>query len=129
MGKSGGTGATGYAVVNATGGITRIVVTNRGQGYTSAPTVVIEAAAGTSGTGGSATAALANDVVASVSVGAAGTAYRSLLALAVDDLGQAVSSPILLGAGGERLAESDSAVWMERPLSGPLPYADLGLLS
>lgn len=120
----GGSGAAGYAITSG-GAITKIVVTNRGTGYTSAPTVTITSA---DGTGASATAVLTDDEVTSVTVNAGGSDYRVKLVNCVDDQGNDVTTPVLLAADGSRLDDASAAVWIERPLSGPLPYADLGLL-
>lgn len=126
----GGSGAAGYAVANASGGVSRVVVTDRGRGYTSAPTVTFTKNPTSSpGSGATATANVnSSGVVSSVTVNAAGSAYRAQFVRAVDDEGEPVTSPVLLAIDGSRLTSSDDAVWLTRPLSGPLPYANLGLL-
>lgn len=126
----GGSGAHGYAVTNSSGGISKVIVTNRGSGYTTAPSVAFTKKPSSSpGSGAIATASInSNGVVTGVSVGTAGSAYRSTLLRAVDDVGEPMTTPVLLAADGTRLENADEAVWCTRPLSGPLPYANLGLL-
>lgn len=121
----GGAGAAGYAITSSGGAVTKVVLTARGRGYTSAPTVTI-----TGGSGATATAAInSQGEVASVSVGAGGTGYRSRLVRAVDDNKEPLTRPVLLAADGTRLRDSESAVFIERPKKQfALPYTALGLL-
>lgn len=120
-----GEGAAGYAITNSDGEVTKVVVTNGGRGYSAAPTVTIDSA---DGSGASATAVLAEDRVDSVTVDNAGSDYRSKLVNIVDDNKQQITTPALLAADGSRLKDTNQAVWIERPLSGALPYSVLGLL-
>lgn len=123
-----GNTATGYAVANAGGAITGIAVTNRGSGYSIAPTVTITSDTG--GSGATATATLdSNGGVASVSVGAGGSGYKSKIVRAVDDNKDPITQPLLLAADGSRLANSGSAVFLERPrYSFYLPFSALGFV-
>lgn len=75
---SGGTQARAIAVMSSTGTISSIRITNPGSGYTSAPTVTVEAAidGGTSSTGWTAT--LTDGKVTAISGGSAGD-YRPTL--------------------------------------------------
>ena len=50
FGGGGGTGAAGYIVVNAAGNVTKAVLTNRGTGYTSAPTAATATSHGSGNT-------------------------------------------------------------------------------
>lgn len=121
-------GATAYAVTNSSGAITKIVVTNRGRGYFTPPTVTIT---GDGGSGASATAAVnASGEVTSVTVSSGGTGYKSKLIRAVDENKQPVTQPVLLKANGEREPDAGAAVFCERPKKlFSLPYTALGLLS
>jgi autotransporter-associated beta strand protein len=65
-----GTGATGYAVLTASGNLSGIVVTNPGTGYTSAPTVVLT---GGGGSGWSGTAATATNASGGMTFQGSGT--------------------------------------------------------
>lgn len=123
----GGSGKTafGYPIVSG-GAVTAIAVTCAGSGYASAPTVTITDA---TGTGATATATLSSGRVASVSVGAGGSDYKTKLIEAVDGDGAPVKSPILLKADGSREDNANAAVWLERPKKTyTLPYAALGLV-
>lgn len=71
----GGTGATGFAVVTASGVISGITLTSGGAGYTAAPTVTIST--GSAGSGATATATIANGVVNTVTITAGGSGYVS----------------------------------------------------
>lgn len=124
----GGSGAAGYAVTNSSNVITAIVVTNRGRGYTSAPTVSITSTTG--GASGAATAVLnSRGEVVSVTVTNGGTGYKSRLVRALDDNKQPVSQPILLNAQGAREKNGFNAVWIERPKKTYIKsYNALGLL-
>lgn len=75
---TGGTQARAIAVMSSTGTISSIIITNPGSGYTSAPTVTIQAAinGGTSSTGWTAT--LTDGKVTAISGGSAGD-YRPTL--------------------------------------------------
>ena len=120
--------AYAYPVVNSSGVITSIVVSSRGSGYASAPSVTINAN-GTGGTGASATATVnSNGQVTGIAVGAGGTGYYSKLVHAVDDDKQPVSKPVLLKADGTRETNAENAVWIEEPDREPLPYSVLGLV-
>lgn len=121
--SGGGSGAAGYAVVSG-GVITKIVVTNRGKDYTSAPTVTITG----DGTSAAATAVLQGDSVISVTVTNGGTGYTSKLVRAVDDNKEPVTTPVLLKANGEYEPDSSAATFIERPRKQyALPYSVLGL--
>lgn len=126
----GGTGAAGYAIA-ASGAVTNVVITSRGRGYTSAPTVSFSSDTG--GTGASGTAVLGTgqyaDEVVSVTVGGGGSGYRSGIARAVDANKEPVTKPVLLSADGSLLKNTDSAFWIERPTKQYwLNYTSLGLL-
>lgn len=124
----GGTGAAAYAVANSDGEITNIVLTARGRGYTSAPTVAITSTTG--GSGATATATRnARGEVASVAVTAAGSGYKSRIVRATDGNGQEVVKPVLLKANGFKEENAANAFWVERPKkSYYLPYFSLGML-
>ena len=128
----GGSGAAGYAITGTiTGEVTAVVLTNRGRGYTSAPSVTIAVTDGGTGSGATATATINTDtgVVSSVSVTAGGTNYRSRLVPALDGNKERVTKPVLLKADGTREYDASSAVFLERPKkSYSLPYSVLGLL-
>ena len=120
-----GNTAAGYAITSSGGAVTAIAVTNPGSGYASAPAVTITSDTG--GTGATATATLVGDRVSGVSVGAGGSSYKSKIIRAVDDNKQPVNKPVLLAANGERLDNSDSAFFIERPrYPYALPFALLG---
>jgi hypothetical protein len=124
----GGSGAAGYAIVSSGGAVTNVVVTNKGIGYTSAPTVTITSSTGT-GSGAAATATVTDGQVASVSVGTGGSNYKSVLLPALDGNKDRVTKPVLLKANGTREYNAASAVFIERPKkSYSLPYSVLGLL-
>lgn len=78
---SGGVTATGYATLDENGAVNGIVITHGGTGYTGTPTVTFASgsAAGTAvmrpGSGATATATVAGNVVTGVSVTVAGTGY------------------------------------------------------
>jgi len=127
----GGSGAAGYAVANSSGVITKIVVTNPGSGYTSAPTVSLTAAVG-SGFAGTAVLGTGDreETVASVTIGTAGTGYKPRLVKIVDDNKEPVSNPVMLSRSGVREKDASAAVWIERPkFTYSLPYEALGLLT
>jgi hypothetical protein len=126
----GGTGAAGYAISNSSGVITKIVVTNRGRDYTSAPTITISVTTGATGSGGTATCTIADGRVdTSVTVTNGGTNYKSRLVPAVDGNGERVTKPVLLKLDGTREEDASAATWLERPKkSYSLPYSVLGLL-
>ena len=120
----GGYGAQGYALTNTSGAVTKVVVTDQGAGYTSAPSVTI-----TGGTGATATAVIDDDFVDSVTVSAGGSGYRSRLIHTIDHDGKPMTKPVLLSATGEREYDSQSAVWLVRPSKQfQLSYNALGLL-
>lgn len=122
-----GNTAAGYAITNGSGVVTAIAVTNPGSGYTAAPTVTITSSTG--GSGASATAVLDGERVASVTIGAGGTSYKSKIKRAVDDNKEPFSKPVLLAADGTRLDDSDSAVFLERPrYPYALPFSLLGFI-
>lgn len=125
-GGGGGTGAAGYAV--ATGGaISEVVVTNRGRGYTSSPSVGFTSDTG--GSGASASASVAGGEVTGVTVSAGGTGYKSGIDRAVDKNKEPVTKPVLLKINGEQEPDASNAVWLERPKKAyTLPYSALGLL-
>lgn len=125
-----GTGAAGYASTNPAGEIVTITMTNRGRGYTSAPTIAITTTAGATGTGATATCTIdADGKVATTTVTAPGSAYKSRLVPAVDGNKERVTKPVLLKYDGTREEDADSATWIERPKkSYSLPYSVLGLL-
>jgi hypothetical protein len=121
----GGTGASGYAVTNSSGAITRINITNGGRGYTSAPTVSVTSADG-SGFSGSAT--LTGERVTGVTVSAGGSDYRVKRVRAYES-GEPTVTPVLLAANGTRLEDMSSAFWNERPDKVySLPYFAIGML-
>jgi hypothetical protein len=76
----GGSGAQAFAIVDATGAITGITVTNGGSGYTAAPTVAISEP---SGNGAAATAAVADGLVSSITVTAPGSGYGPIVAVQI----------------------------------------------
>ena len=123
----GGSLAAGYAIANSSGAITDVVVTCRGKNYTSAPTVSFTSTTG--GSGASATATLSGDEVASVSIGAGGTGYKSGISPVLDKNKEPVTEPVLLTAAGTIETNADNAFFNERqkfPYS--LPLNALGLL-
>lgn len=123
----GGSGAAAYAVVSSGGAVTNIVVTNRGSGYSSAPTVTITSSTG--GTGATATATInSNGLVTGATVGAGGSGYKSKLVRAVDENKEPVTQPVLLKANGQREPNADNATWIERPTKRAMPYGALGLV-
>jgi hypothetical protein len=115
--------ASGHAVVNSSGVITDVVVTNGGIGYTSPPTV-----AAADGTGATFSASLQDGRVVSVAVTAGGTGYRTRIVQAVDSEKQPVASPVLLKWDGSRELNANNARWLETRLYGALPYNALGLI-
>lgn len=128
----GGSGASGYAVASG-GAITSVVITNRGRGYTSAPTVSFSSDTG--GSGATATAVLGTSAagtgqqVVSVTVGAGGTGYKSGVLPILDANKDPVTSPVLLTATGDTETNADNAFYCERPrFPFALPYQQLGLL-
>lgn len=122
---SSGETAKGYPIITS-GTVAKIVVTDGGSGYTSAPTVTITDA---TGTGAAATAVLSGDAVASVTVGTPGSGYKSSIVEAVDDNKKPVTKPVLLKADGTRQKDSSLATWIERPKKTySLPYSALGLI-
>ena len=128
----GGNGASGYAVASG-GAVTAVVVTNRGRGYTSAPTVSFSSDTG--GSGATATAVLGSAAagtgqqVVSVTVGAGGTGYKSGVLPILDSNKEPVTSPVLLTATGDTEPNADNAFYCERPrFPLALPYQALGLL-
>lgn len=121
----GGTGAAAYPIVSSSNTISAIAVTARGSDYTSAPTVTIS---GGGGTGATATAVLTNGQVTSVTVDTAGSGYKSTRVRAVDDNKEPITQPILLTAAGQKLENTEEAVWIERPTRRAMPYRLLGLL-
>lgn len=123
----GGSGAYGYALTSTAGAITNIVVTDRGTGYTSAPSVVINGPPGSSGA--AATATISNGSVSGVTVNTGGTGYRSRLIHTVDQDGKPMTKPVLLSATGQREFNASNAVWLTRPSKQfQLSYNALGLL-
>ena len=80
----GGSGAVGFAKVNADGVVSEITIENAGTGYTSAPAVAITdtrvlGAGDVRGTGATATATIdANGIVNSITVDAGGSDYVSI---------------------------------------------------
>jgi hypothetical protein len=125
----GGAGAAAYAIVSSGGAITGYVVTNRGAGYTSAPTVTVTSTTGT-GSGGSGTAVInSRGEVTSITLGSGGSNYKSRLVRCIDGNKEPVTKPVLLKANGTREFNAASAVWLERPKkSFSLPYSVLGLI-
>lgn len=126
----GGSGAAGYAIASS-GAVTDVIVTSRGQGYSSAPSVSFSSTTG--GTGATATASLGTgdhaDEVVSVSVGAGGSGYKSGIERATDANKEPVTRPVLLAANGRRLEDTDEAFWVERRVKQYwLNYTSLGLL-
>jgi hypothetical protein len=122
----GGSGAAAYAITTA-GAISAIVVTNRGIGYTSAPSVAISTT--TTGAGASATATVNSGEVTSVAVGSGGSGYKGFLVRAVDTNKEPVTKPVLLKVDGQRQYNAGQAVFLERPKKNySLPYNALGLL-
>lgn len=122
----GGTEAAAYPVISS-GGVSAVVVTNRGKDYTSAPSITFETGI-SGGSGATATANIANGQVVSVTVTNAGTGYTENLVQALDDHEEPVTSPVLLDRRGRRESNAANAVWIERPTKRPLPYSALGLL-
>lgn len=121
----GGTGAAGY-VTSSAGGVTNVVVTNGGRGYTSAPTVTITSSG--TGSGATATANIAGGKVTSCNITAAGTGYKSGLMRAIDRNKEPITTPILLNAKGEREYDASAAIFIERKKKTySLPYNALGL--
>lgn len=121
----GGTGASGYAITNSSGAITRINITNGGRGYTSAPTVNVTSADG-SGFSGSST--LTGDRVTAVTVSAGGSNYR-VKRVRVYENGEPTVTPVLLKVNGQRETDMSNAFWNERPDKiYSLPYNALGML-
>lgn len=121
--SGGGSGAAGYAVVSS-GAVSKIVLTNRGRGYTSAPTVTISG----DGAGATATATINDGSIATVTVGAGGSGYTSKLVRAFDDNKEPVTTPVLLKSNGEYEPDMSAAVFIERPRKQyALPYSVLGL--
>ena len=123
-----GYGASGYAIIDSSGTVTNIVVTNPGVGYTTQPTVTISSTDG-EGSGATASAQIAFGRVVSVNVTAGGTEYTSYVARAVDDTGEPTNKPVLLKANGELEPNSNNAIWMEWQRYTPLPYNALGLVN
>jgi len=125
----GGSGAAGYAVTNPAGAIALIVPTNRGRGYTSAPTISISVTTGATGSGAAATCTVADGSIDTITVGTGGSNYKSRLVPAVDGNGERVTKPVLLKLDGTREEDASAATWLERPKkSYSLPYSVLGLL-
>ncbi len=123
----GGSLAAGYAIANGSGAITKVVVTCRGQEYTSAPTVNFTSTTG--GTGATGTAVLSGDQVASVTIGAGGSGYRSGIQPILDKNKEPVTEPVLLTAAGELEEDADSAFYnLRQRFPESLPYNALGLL-
>lgn len=125
----GASGAAAYALTNPAGAIALIVLTNRGRGYVTAPTVTITSDTG--GTGAAATAVVDSTLgqVTAINVTSGGSGYNSKLVRATDDNKEPVTKPILLKVDGTRETDSSSAVWLERPeKSFYLPYTQLGLI-
>jgi hypothetical protein len=75
----GGSGAAGYALVNGSGAVYGVVVTQGGSGYTSGPSVQFGGFQGgvQSGSGATATASISGGSVSSVAVTAGGSGYQS----------------------------------------------------
>ena len=72
-----GTGAAAFAVVSG-GAITKVVILNGGQNYTSPPNVSFTSASGTGGNPPTATAVLADEKVKSVTLsGSSGSGYKT----------------------------------------------------
>lgn len=119
--------ATGYAVVDDAGTVTAIAITDRGHGYTTAPSVTITSS---DGSGASATAINhADGYVDSVTINSGGSDYKSGMFRAVDDRKEPVTEPVFLNYDGTELKNSYLATWIERPVGvTPLPYNALGLL-
>jgi hypothetical protein len=112
--------ATGFPLVTA-GALTGVVVTYGGRGYTSAPTVTVSG-----GSGGSATASIANGRVVSVSA-SGGTGYAGRLVRAVDSNKEPEPRPVCLKLDGSREYDPNAAIWIERKKKQyALPYAALG---
>jgi hypothetical protein len=125
----GGSGAAAYAIVSSGGAVTNVVVTNRGIGYTSAPTVTITSSTGTGSGATGWTATVTDGQVTAVSGGSGGSNFKSVLLPALDGNKERVTKPVLLKANGTREYNASSAVFLERPKkSYSLPYSVLGLL-
>lgn len=117
--------ASGYVIVSG-GAVTAVVVTDRGSGYTSAPTVTITGSP--TGSGATATATVANGEVDSVTVTAGGSLYKNRIQRAVDANKEPESRPVLLKADGRREYNAAAAIFIERPKKQfILPYSGLGL--
>jgi hypothetical protein len=125
----GGSGAAGYAIASG-GAVTAVVVTSRGNGYTSAPSVSFSSTTGGSGASGTAvlgTGSKADEVV-SVTIGSGGTGYKSGIERAVDKNKEPVAKPVLIAADGSQLTTSN-AFWIQRRIKTyQLNYTALGLL-
>jgi hypothetical protein len=125
----GGSGASAYAIVSSGGAVTSIVVTNGGEGYTSAPTVAITSSTGTGSGATGWTATVTDGQVTAVSGGSGGTLYKSKLVPALDGNKERVTKPVLLKANGQREENAANAFFNERPKKlFYLPYNALGLL-
>jgi hypothetical protein len=125
----GGSGASAYAIVSSGGAVTSIVVTNGGEGYTSAPTVAITSSTGTGSGATGWTATVLDGQVTAVSGGSGGTLYKSKLVPALDGNKERVTKPVLLKANGQREENAANAFFNERPKKlFYLPYNALGLL-
>lgn len=125
----GGSGAAAYAIVSSGGAVTDVVVTNKGIGYTSAPTVAITSTTGTGSGATGWTATVTDGQVTAVSGGSGGSNYKSILLPALDGNKERVTKPVLLKANGTREYNASAAVFIERPKKlFSLPYSALGLL-
>lgn len=126
----GGSRASGYAVASS-GAVTKVVITNRGTGYTSAPTVTFTSTTGGTSAAGTAvlgTGAFSGEVV-SVTVTNGGSGYKSGIEPVLDRNKEPVTEPVLLKADGTIETDADTAFFCERPrFPFSLPYNSLGLL-
>ena len=127
-----GSGAAGYPIVNASGVITKIVITAPGKGYTSAPSVSVasdDGGASFAGTAVLGTDAGQTDEVASVTVTNGGTGYKSGIMRITDKMEEPVTKPQLIAGDGSLLEDASTPFYVERPQKlFYLRYTDLGLI-
>lgn len=126
----GGSRAAGYAIASG-GAITSVVMTSRGVGYTSAPTVSFTSTTGGSGATGTAVLGTGDfqGQVTSVTIGAGGSGYKSGIQPVLDRNKEPVTEPVLLAADGSVEEDADTAFFCEQPkFPLYLPYNALGLL-
>ena len=110
----GGSGATGYAVVNGAGGVTGIVITNPGIGYTSTPTITLTGGGGTGAVASLATVANAGGGLTFAGSGTtsltgantytgATTVAGGTVRVRYTPTGISAASPLLTGPGGANI--------------------------